>query len=633
MFGLQQSLPEQRRQAGPPRNPAALISHIRDLATGLRSCSASELVLESHSLQRSIAAAGTVSRPDILVAGIALASESLRRACGIQLYDVQLLAVVNLAAGRIAQMATGEGKTFVAITTAAHLALAGRGVHVMTPNTYLAERDHAQAGPVLQKLGMSAGLTPEQGESEDKRIAYDADVTYGTGHEFGFDYLRDQLTLRKETSGGLGSQLLKNLRSESSGTRATMQRGLVYAIIDEADSVLVDDAGSPLVLSMAPQGEAADRDAHLAAMQLAEQLEIDTHFSWHRTTSQISLKQEGVDRCYADDVDIPTSVLMRPWNAYVEQALRAKYLFRLNVHYVVQEGEVRIVDETTGRIFEDRSWQDGLHQAIEAREELPITPEKESLAQITRQRFYRLYDNLCGMTGTAVGCEREFKHVYRSQIAEIPLRRPLQRQVLPLRSFTTMQAKNHAIAESVADFNRLGRPVLVGTQSIASSEAIAAELNSRGLPFELLNGLQTKEEADIISQAGQHRAITIATNLAGRGTDIHIPDELLNIGGLHVIVAECQLSSRMDRQLIGRSARQGNPGSAQTFISAEDELICRYGSWLAKAVLREAGDAVEADADLESAIRRLQQAAEQRQFQGRAELLRKDLKRDNLFGL
>jgi preprotein translocase subunit SecA len=505
-------------------------------------------------------------------------------------------------------------------------------VHVMTPNSYLAKRDSEQAGPVLAELGMSVGLTPEQGETGDKRSAYDCDVTYGTGHEFGFDYLRDQLALRRVASSTLGTQLLKDLRRLGREERTAMQRGLAFAVVDEADSVLVDDAGSPLVLSMSTEGPASDLDAHRVALEMSDILDEDKHFRWDRSSGQMSLTREGRERCYAADVAIPVRVLMRPWTAYVEQALRSKYIFRRNVHYVVADDEVRIVDETTGRIFEDRSWQDGLHQAIEAREGLPVTPEKESLATITRQRFFRLYKNLCGMTGTAVGCEPEFTHVYRTTVADIPLRKPSSRKILPTRCFATRNAKFAAIVEQVQLVHETGRPVLVGTQSITDSESIAQRLDEMGLKYELLNGLQTAEEAEVVAHAGHRSAITISTNLAGRGTDIVIAEDILALGGLHVIVAECQLSGRMDRQLVGRCARQGNPGSAQTFVSAEDVLLVRFGSWLVQAIQREAGSNGEAEADFTSAIARIQQAAEKQQFLGRAELLRQDIARDTLFG-
>lgn len=616
------------------KSPAAakLLPHIRELANSLSTCTQAELHSEAASLRAEFATKSDHTAPELLVAGIALAFEALRRAHGIELYDVQLSAVLDLAKGRIAQMQTGEGKTFVAVTTAVHLAIPGRGVHVMTPNAYLAERDCEVALPVLQQLNMTVGLTPEQGETDDKRAAYDCDVTYGTGHEFGFDYLRDQLTLRREATATLGMRLLHDLHANGPGQRSTMQRGLIHAVIDEADSVLIDDAASPLVLSMSAEGLASDRQAHLAAMDVANVLEIDNHYRHDISTGNISLTPTGMDRCYDDDIAVPASVLLRPWTSYIEQALRAKLIFRRNVHYIVADDEVRIVDESTGRIFEDRSWQDGLHQAIEAKEGLPVTPEKESLAQITRQRFFRLYQNLCGMTGTAVGCEAEFNHVYRSRIAEIPLRLPPARITLPTRFFTNRQAKHTAIAEAVKVAHKGGQAVLIGTQSISESEMLSEMFQQQGLTYQLLNGLQSAEEADVISVAGQQGAITIATNLAGRGTDISIPREVLEVGGLHVIVAECQLSSRMDRQLIGRGARQGNPGTAQTFVSAEDALVKRFGQWLGTAITREANDDGEAIADYSTAVQRLQAVAEKQQFRARAELLRKDIARDSLFG-
>ena len=557
-----------------------LVPHIRSLAMSLRSLRDEELQREAAHLRSRFCTAGQTDQPEQLVAGIAVVFEALRRAHAVELYDVQLAAVLSLSQGHIAQMQTGEGKTFVAIATAGFLAIPGRGVHVMTPNGYLAERDCELAIPVMRVLGMTAGLTPEQGDPEVKQAAYDCDVTYGTGHEFGFDYLRDQLTLRREQSATLGSRLLRDLQQTGAAPRLTMQRGLVHAVVDEADSVLIDDAASPLVLSVSRSEQAEDQHAHRVASAVADVLQQDTHFRIDVATGGLSLLPAGQQRCYDDDIAVPGDVLLRPWTSYVEQALRARHLFRRNVHYVIEDEQVRIVDETTGRIFADRSWQDGLHQAIEAREGLTITAEKESLAQITRQRFFRLYQNLCGMTGTAVGCEAEFRVVYRSQVAEIPLRKPSRRVLRSARFFATREARHRAIVASLAEERQLGRPVLIGTQSISESEAIARQCVQRGIDFQLLNGLQSAEEADIVGAAGQGNAVTIATNLAGRGTDIPVPEEVLDRGGLHVIVAECQLSSRMDRQLIGRGARQGNPGSAQTFVSAEDALIQRYGAWL-----------------------------------------------------
>ncbi|MEZ6129065.1 MAG: hypothetical protein R3C59_10300 [Planctomycetaceae bacterium] len=625
------AMPHSRPRVSLP-DAGTLIPHIRELATSLHNCDSSQFLAEADSVRREIASGGNPAAPELLVAGIALAVDALRRSLQVALYDEQLLAVIHLAQGRIAQMHTGEGKTFAAIAVAAHLALAGRGVHVMTPNSYLAERDCRTAAEVLQPLNMTVGLTPEQGETQAKRAAYDCDVTYGTGHEFGFDYLRDQLTLRQESALTLGQRLLQDLQTGPSSRRHTMQRGLVHAVVDEADSVLIDDAGSPLVLSMQPAAVAPDLAAHQVALAVADVLQSGTDFEYDETTARVSLTAAGRDRCYHDDIAVPTDVLLRPWTAYVEQALRARLLFRRNVHYVVVNSEVRIVDSTTGRIFEDRSWQDGLHQAIEAREGLPITAEKEALARITRQRFFRLYHNLCGMTGTAVGCEAEFQHVYHSSVAQIPLRVPSARHILPTRCFATMAHKHDAIVRDIQQRHATGQPVLVGTQSITDSEAIAARLQESDLPYQLLNGLQNAEEATVIAAAGHVGAITISTNLAGRGTDIKVPQPALNCGGLHVIVAECQLSGRMDRQLIGRCARQGQPGSAQTFVSADDALLKRFGDWLSHAIRRESDAGGESTADFSNPLRRLQSAAERQQFLGRVELLRQDISRDNLFG-
>ncbi len=473
-------------------------------------------------------------------------------------------------------------------------------------------------------------LLPERVEDSKKAPTYDADITYGTGHEFGFDYLRDQLTLRQQAQDKLGSRLLQMLQPEASSRRTTMQRGLAYAVVDEADSVLIDDASSPLVLSFGSNQPAPDTDAHLIAKMLAETLQVDQDFLMDVSSGRIALTPKGIQRCHGDDVAIPVRQLVRPWTEYVIQALRARYLFRRDVHYVIREDEVCIVDESTGRIFEDRTWQDGLHQAIEAWCGLGITAEKQSVAQITRQRFFRLYEHLSGMTGTAVGCEQELHDVYNLEVEEIPLRVPSRRILHPPRFFASNIARDKAIAMSASQMSDAGRAVLIGTRSIADSEAIANELKQHGVPFQILNGLQNSEEAQIVSEAGRAGAITIATNLAGRGTDISLPIEVKAAGGLHVIVAECQASSRMDRQLIGRCARQGDPGSAQVFASAEDALVSMHGPWLAAALQRESSESGEVFADFSPQIRRIQASVERQQYASRIAMLKRDMHRDSL---
>ena len=595
-------------------------------------CRPGELLSEVQTVRNAIFGSGGSYSPEVLVAASALATEALRRSHHIKLYDVQLLAVLHLTQGRIIQMATGEGKTFVAVAAALVLALGGRGVHVMTPNVYLAGRDCATAKSAAAHLGLTVGLTPEQGAEADKRQAYDCDVTYGAGYEFGFDYLRDQLTLQQQAQEPLGTRTLRRIDPNLPSGRATIQRGLAHAVVDEADSVMFDEATSPLVLSAGAAGRAPDESAHLEAMQLAGKLSAEAEYMITPLTSDVVLTQSGVNRCYADDIHIPADVLLRPWTDYVQQALRARHVFRDGVHYVINEGAVKIVDQTTGRIFRDRSWQDGLHQAIEAKEGLPIRPEKKALARISRQRFFRLYKNLCGMTGTAVGCEKEFRQVYGCSVERIPLHRESRQAILPTRFFGSRDAKMQAIIASTIERHAEGQPVLIGTQSIEDSESLAEMLRKTGHTFELLNGLQTAEESGIIAGAGKRSAITISTNLAGRGTDIVISESVRQLGGLHVIAAECQLSSRMDRQLTGRSGRQGAPGSAQIFVSADDILLRTHGPWLSEVIRREADESGEARKDFSRAVARVQKAAEKQQYENRVALLRHDMAVDDLFG-
>ncbi len=609
---------------------AQLIPHVRALSESLQSASEAQLRNEVDLIRREMARGQSPSEPHVLISGLALAAEALRRTVSVTLYDVQLLATIAMARNCIAQMQTGEGKTFVALTAALHLSFIGRGVHVITSNVYLAERDHNLATKAACLLGASVALLPERVDAAKKAPSYDADVTYGTAHEFGLDYLRDQLTLRQQSRLRPGEKLLGSLRHDATSRRITMQRGLAYAVVDDADSVLIDAAGSPLVLSFGSNDRAPDADVHLTAKALAEVLQPDVEFVVEPSSGRVALTESGVQRCHADDVAIPVLQLVRPWTEYVQQALRAKVLFRRGVHYVIRKDEVQIVDETTEKIFEDRSSQDGLHQAIEASQDLPITAEKQSVAQVTRQRFFRLYENLSGVTGTATGCEQELSDFYNLTVEEIPLRVPSQRVVLPTRFFVSKAAKIHAIAQDVILVQQLGRAVLIGTRSIPDSEALADRLASLNIECQLLNGLQDAAEADMISRAGHPRSVTIATNLAGRGTNIHLDPEVRANGGLHVIVAEYQKSSRMDRQLIARCARQGDPGSAQMYASAEDILIALHGPWLVESLQREAEANGEVDADFSSQLRRIQASAERQRYESRINMLRRDIARNSL---
>lgn len=559
---------------------------------------------------------------------LAFSKEAIYRGLGMDLYDVQVLAGRTLIDGKIAEMHTGEGKTISAVPGAVYGGVLGRGCHVATTSDYLARRDFEQLRSVYQALGLTVGYLCTEDDAEmSKSEAYACDVTYGPGYEFGFDYLRDQMMLKDAATRPAGQRMIDQLAGNPIEPPCQI-RGLGFAVVDEADNVMIDDASSPQVLSEFQPGEAPDSDAVRAAMQVADLMEPDRHYI-EPTPEQLKLTSEGVQMIHAPSVTIPFAQLIRPWSRYVESALKAKLHFLRDVQYVVVDDEVRIVEQSTGRIFEDRSWQAGLHQAVEAKEGLPITPESLPLAQITRQRFYGLYENLSGMTGTAAACRKEFHAVYGLDIVQIPLRVPSGRKIMPMRAFSGQDQKWEAIAQSVRAIHQRQRPVLIGTRTIAESEILATLLQDAGIPFELLNGKQDADEAGVVSRAGHQAAVTIATNLAGRGTDIKMTREVKAMGGLHVIVSECHSSSRVDRQLVGRCGRQGDPGSCQTFIAADDWLMRTHAPWLVEGIERLTRNG-EANMDLEPRIRKLQQQIETRQFSARMQLLQDSHRRNEI---
>lgn len=528
----------------------------------------------------------------------------------------------------VAEMATGEGKTFAAAIPAFIHSLAGRGVHVNTSNEYLSERDSDQLRPLFEFLGTTCGHISSQQQPPEKTAAYRCDITYGAGSEFGFDYLRDQLTLRQRPETRLGEDFLGLLRGHDQFLQSTMQRELAVAIVDEIDNVLIDDAGSPLLLSGQPDGLATDSEAHLAALHLANDLLEGHDFHVDFSLGAITLTEAGKTRVWEATDSAPLKCLLRPWNIYVEQALRARMLFRRGVQYIVRDEEVVIVDQSTGRLFEDRTWRDGLHQAIEARENVPITGEKQGLVRITKQRFFRQYPILCGMTGTATGSEQEFSEFYRLGVSRIPLRKPGQRKMLPERVFSNAEAKWAAIARQVKQLHDTGQPVLAGTCSIAKSESLAERLDDLSVPYELLNGTQDADEAEIISRAGESGAVTISTNIAGRGTDIHLTPESIQRGGLCVLATEHHESSRIDRQLIGLGARQGEPGSAAFFVAADDDLLTRHGDWLSRTIEKSKANKGEISVDMSASVRKVQRQAERTNFLQRRALFLDDGRRD-----
>jgi preprotein translocase subunit SecA len=609
------------------------ISQVRAQAAELQTATGRELRGQAEGLRDAAATACPWADGTILLKASALVCEAVRRALGVTLYDTQLQAGLALARGAIAQVQTGEGKTVAAVIPAFVFALAGQGVHVMTANSYLASRDCQWLRPAFECLGLSVGLLRDEGGTNaatvaEKRAAYACDITYGTGSQFGFDYLRDQLALQAGSQRPLGEGLRALLRGTP--REAVMQRGLAAAVIDEADHVLIDDAAAPLVLSDQAAGAAPDAAAHGAARILIAQLAAETDYRIDTIRGDLQLTDTGRRRIYADAAAIPSAVLLRPWSQYVEQALRAERLLRRDEQYVVCDGAVRIVDDATGRISADRSWRGGLHQAIQAKERLAVTADVPSAAYITRQRFFRLYDHPSGMTGTAAGSEHEFRHFYGLKVVEVPLRLPSRRRVLPTRYFADLESKWRAIADEVADVHGEGRPVLVGTPTIAECEALAERLRARGLPHQALDGRQNAAEAAIVSQAGGRGAITLATNVAGRGTDIRLAPGVAELGGLHVIASARHAAQRIDRQLFGRCGRQGDPGSARAFVSADDALIQRHGPWLARRMKRLGGRTGELSWNLDAMVRRLQKRAERADFGRRKQLHRYDRYRDGL---
>lgn len=558
-------------------DPGKSLARINEIGSKIQSLSDEELQSRCQSL-RELVSGGEKTIDEVVEPGFALLREASRRTTGLFHYDQQIIGGLALVRGGVAEMATGEGKTLAVSLPAFLFSLAGRGVHVVTVNSYLAERDYEFSKPIFDFLNISIGFLPEGKEAtpEAKRAAYACDITYGVGYEYGFDYMRDQLLRMRHPGGSPGEELRYAILGEEKPEPEVVQRGLAYAIIDEVDSVLIDEAGSPLLISEAAR---SDDDAELpfyAAKKLAHRLVESEHFSLDRNQRKIDLTTEGRKEIFRDDSLIPWDLLRRPWEVYILNALKAEYLFHRDEQYVIAEDKVVIVDEFTGRRFEDRTWREGQHQAVEAKEEVEIRPEADSAASITRQRFYALYDMICGLTGTGGESAGEFWRFFEMPVIPIPLHKPSQRVILPERIFQSHAAMDEAIANDIIERHKKGQPVLVGTRTIRDSERLVEVMKAKGIPHQLLTAKQDEEEDEIISTAGQPGSILVATNMAGRGTHIDLAPQSKEAGGLHVIVVERNESVRIDRQLVGRGARQGQAGSAQSFVSADDYILETY---------------------------------------------------------
>jgi preprotein translocase subunit SecA len=593
---------------------AELIPLIRQQEQALQRLADAELAVRASRLAGAMGEAEFVDQPQLLVSATALAAESVRRVMGFQLHDVQLLAATVIAGGQIAEMQTGEGKTLVAAAGAFIGSLSHRGVHVATTNEYLARRDYETAKPILTLLGASVSLLDAKASVAETCAAYRSDVTYGSGYQFGFDYLRDQISLTELAGRQLGHRVTQAIHGRGSNARSLRQRGFAMAIIDEADSVMIDEAMVPLIIS-GPTCEDEPTEAYLLANQIIDQLSEGDDFTIDSRKSTITLTIVGKSRIHAALRDRRVPELLRPWSRYIENALQAHHHFRRDQHYVVVDDEIQIVDQNTGRIFADRTWRDGLHQAVEAKEAVPIRPSQQSTSRITRQRFYGFYDRLCGLTGTIRESAEEIRHFYGLHIVPIATNAPCLRKQLPTRFFADSDVKLQAVADSAAAFHSRRQPVLIGTTTIAQSHQISDRLNAQSIPHRMLNGVQDEDEAKIVSQAGAAGSVLVATNMAGRGTDIKPCPAALSLGGLHVIATEHALSKRIDRQLVGRAARQGNPGSCQFFVSAEDELISKYAPQLAERMISTADQNGHCDSALSEQISKLQHRIEAMHFE------------------
>lgn len=562
----------------------------------------------------------------LVTEGFALACEATRRVWGIEHYPVQLMGGLGLLERGIAEMQTGEGKTATAVPPVFLRALLGHGCHVITANDYLAQRDAEWTAPIYTLLGLTAGCVQANMPPDQRRQAYACDITYGTAKEMGFDFLRDRLA--RDAARSLPAA------TEPGAAPGVVQRGHYFALIDEADSILIDEARTPLIIALSQPNDAATVNLYRWANRASQALKLGDDYLYDPAQRSAWLTDDG---CRTVMLMTKPAVLDSLDSEHifrqVERALCAQFAFVRDRDYVVVDDEVQIVDESTGRIMEGRKWEEGLHQAIEAKEQLTITPRTQSAAQITSQRFFQQYRYLAGMTGTAVPVSRELKRTFRLQTTVIPTHRPCLRQGLPTRVFTTRIAKMQAMRAVIEDLAGQGCSVLVGTPSVAWSEQLGELLREHRIPHEILNARFHDREAEIVKVAGEPGRVTIATNMAGRGTDIKLVDAVRANGGLHVLATELHSSTRIDRQLIGRSARQGDPGVYQFFLSLEDELLrCLkpqvVARMRAKAVPDERG---ELPANWVSFFRRTQRLLERQHARQRKHLLKAEQQRIEIY--
>lgn len=511
----------------------------------------------------------------LLIDAYALVRESSRRVLGIQHFHVQIMGAIAMFEGHIAEMQTGEGKTLTATMPSFLRALPGLGCHVVTVNDYLANRDADTMGPVHERLGLRVGKILENMQPEERRSNYAADITYGTSKEMGFDFLRDRL--RKGAMQEEGGKQVRRFIRTLQGGEEPVQRSHYFALIDEADSILIDEARTPLIIGLTQPNDPATVNLFRWSNRATFQLEPRRDYMYEPERRTAWLTDAGCRKVVLmSKPSLLSSLDTERIYSQVEKALTARHAFEKDRDYVIVENKIVIVDEGTGRVMDGRKWQDGLHQAIEAKELVPITAATGEAARITVQSFFRQYTHLAGMTGTGVLARAELRKTYRLKVTRIPTNKKCIRKGKPVRIFKTQQAKREAIVSEIQRLTKAGRAILVGTPSVDASESLGIALKDKQVSHQILNAKYHEQEAEIVRHAGEPGRVTIATNMAGRGTDIILDDAVRSAGGLHVIATEMHSSRRIDRQLVGRSARQGDPGSFQFFLSLEDELLrCR----------------------------------------------------------
>lgn len=613
---------------------AGYIPAVDALAPALEQLSDYDLRKSSLSLRYRARSGEPLDR--LLVEGFALVREAGRRRLNMRHFPVQILGGAAAHHGSIIEMQTGEGKTLTATLPMYLAALEGRGAHLSTVNDYLAKRDADGMRPLYEALGMTIGVIQGQMPQPDRAKAYACDITYGTANEMGFDFLRDRLLKRRIEEGTrdlFGEMLGSAGGGRGGGGEKPVQRDLHFMLVDEADSILIDEARTPLIISAAPgEDEAVASEAYKWAAQEASRYEENEHYEYDHKEKRVDLKLAG--RRQLRETPKPPAMDKLPMTAiyeYIERAIKVRREMTLDRHYVVRDGEIVIVDEFTGRLAEGRKWRAGIHQAIEAQEGVEVTFETNQAARITIQDLFLRYKRLSGMTGTASTSARELSKIYQVWVTPIPTNRPPIRKQLPTLVYGTAAQKWDAIVEDVAQMHATGRPVLVGTRSIDKSENLSRLLQARGIEHTVLNARHVAREAEIVSLAGGLGKVTVATNMAGRGTDIKLAPEVHELGGLHVVCTELHESQRIDRQLIGRCGRQGDPGTYRQFLALDDEiLVTGLGPKRADRLKARGERATGPLAGLEGLFRAAQQRIERRQFRDRKIMLHHDKERQKM---